>query len=325
VLLLLPSSCLITGEKDEAEVIENLLQKVDAMDGEMTVVTRAGDNVTITITKGPSIDGQTDDNTQEMSKNTGVEKDASGYIALSSVLPSLASIEDVFEILGAGEDAYTLRKKGLSWSHVAAEMGYGEDTMHAELLEIAEERLKDAKESGLITHEMLEKKLAYFREIALKWINKIFADTYEEEKAQETEKIEKFEGTIKAIDGHIWQVINEDEIWIVNVSEADIIRGPEVGLKAYIVGIEKDDVFIALEVEIEVVDKEDTIIDFGGIIKFIDGDIWKVSTEDEIWVIDVSKASIRVEPEVGLRVVVAGIVEDNKIIALEIDKAEEEY
>jgi hypothetical protein len=36
--------------------------------------------------------------------------------------------------------------------------------------------LKEAKESGLITQEMVEKKLAYFSEIALKWVHKIFAE-----------------------------------------------------------------------------------------------------------------------------------------------------
>jgi hypothetical protein len=324
VFLLFTSSCLIAGEEDEAELIENLLQKVDAMDGEMTVVTEGGDNVTITITKGSSTDGQ-DDIPKDEPKNTDVGKDSSSPVNLSGILPSFERVEDVFEVLGVGKDAHILREKGLSWSHIAAELGYGEDMMHAELLEIAEWRLKDAMESGLITRETLEKKFAYFKEIALKWVDKIFADTYEKEEEPQAEETVKLEGTIKHIDGHIWKVIEEDKIWLVNVSEAEIIREPAVGLRAFIAGIEKGDMLIALEVEIEVVEKEDKIIDFDGIIKHIDGHIWKVKVEDEIWVVDVSEASIRAEPDIGQNVVVAGILGDDIIIALEIDEVEGKY
>ena len=319
VLLLLNSSCLITGEKDEAELIESLLQKVDAMDGEMSVVTKEGDNITITITKGSSIEShQVDDNTKDQTKGPEVDKDSPSSIDMSSILPSLEGIEDVFEVLGVWEDAHVLHEKGLSWSHVATELGYDEDTMYAELLEIAEERLKDAKASGLITYELFEKKFAYFSEITLKWVNKIFTDTGEEEK-----EIGKFDGIIKVIDGDIWEIIDGDEVWVVDVSEAEIIRKPIVGLRAFIVGIEKDDIVVALEVEIEVAEEEETVINFSGIIKTIYGHIWKVHVEDEIRIVDISEALIRVEPEIGLRVLVAGIVEDDITIALEVDEAEE--
>jgi hypothetical protein len=50
-----------------------------------------------------------------------------------------------------------------------------------------------------------------------------------------------------------------------------------------------------------------------------------VSTDDKVWIVDVSEASIRVEPEVGLKVVIAGIVGDNKIVALEVDETEEKH
>ncbi len=125
---------------------------------------------------------------------------------------------------------------------MAAELGYNKDTMYAELLEIAEVRLKDAKEAGLISQEQMEKKFAYFSEIALKWVHKIFADTYEEE-------IKKFEGTIKAIDGHLWKVSVEDELWIVDVSEASIRVDPRVELRVAVAGIVKDNYILALEID----------------------------------------------------------------------------
>ena len=73
----------------------------------------------------------------------------------------------------------------------------------------------------------------------------------------------------------------------------------------------------------KVAEEEETVINFSGIIKTIDGHIWKVHVEDEIRIVDVSEALIRVEPEIGLRVLVAGIVEDDITIALEVDEAEE--
>lgn len=49
-----------------------------------------------------------------------------------------------------------------------------------------------------------------------------------------------------------------------------------------------------------------------------------MTVEGESWTVDVSEAEIRVEPEVEFRVVVAGIVEGDTIIALAVDEAEEE-
>ena len=323
VLLLLNSSCITAGEKDEAELIESLLQKVAAMDGEMNVVTKNGDNITITLTKEASIENdEVGDIIKDKPKNTEIGKSYPSSIDVSNILPPLDNIEDVFKVLEVWEDAHMLHEKGLSWHHAAAELGYHKDTMHAELLEIAEERLKDAKESGLISSELLEKKLAYFNDIALKWVNKIFTDTEEEEKSEEKE-IEKFDGVIKAIDGHIWKVMNEDEVWVVDVSKAEIIRKPEVGLKAFIVGVEKENIIVALEAEIEVTEEKETVIDFYGIIKTMDGQIWKMYVEDEVRIVDVSEALIRLEPEVGQKVLVAGIFGEDSIIALEVDEAEE--
>jgi hypothetical protein len=322
MVLLLSSSCIFTGEKNEAELIDDLLQKVAAMEGEMTVVTKDGETVKITVIKEAYSESQAADITKDNKESLKIDKKSSGSIDLASILPPLECIDDVFKNLGTWEDAHVLREKGLSWSHIAAELGYDKDTIHDELLGVAENHLKDAKESGFINQEMLEKKLDYFNELALKWVGKIFADTGEEQKIVE-EEIEKFEGTIKAIDGHIWKVIDEEKIWIVDVSEAAIIREPKVGLRAFIVGIVKDDIFVAVEVEIEAVEEKEAIIDFKGTIKAVDGHIWKVIGEDKIWIVDVSEADIRMEPEIGLSVLVAGIVAGDFIKALEIDEFKE--
>ncbi|MFC1940892.1 hypothetical protein ACFLWL_00545 [Chloroflexota bacterium] len=247
ILLLFLPSCAITDE-DETALVERLLQKVGTVDGEITIVTKEGETVTITITKDTSSGSQADDNTKDQQLNLQVDKDSSESTGLVSILPSLECIEDVYKVLGVWEDAHTLREKGLNWSHVASELDYSEDTMYAQLQEIAEERLKDAKQSGLINQELLEKKFAYFSDINLKWVNKIFADTNKEEKAEE-EKIEKFEGIIKVIDGHIWKVSVEDEIRIVDVSEAAIRVEPEIGVRVVIAGIVEDNITIALEID----------------------------------------------------------------------------
>ena len=109
---------------------------------------------------------------------------------------------------------------------------------------------------------------------------------------------------------------------MVDVSEAKIIREPDVGLRAFVVGIIEDDVVIALEVEIEAVEEEEEIVEFEGTIKIIDGDIWKVHDEGKLWMVDVSEAVIRVEPEVELSIVVVGILEDDIVIALEVEAAD---
>jgi len=169
LLLIFSSSCVVA---DEQELIEQLLKKVDVVDGEMTITTDSGEKVTITISK--------DGSSEEEDKCTEGEKTGkSGDVDWSSILPSICSIEDVFKVLGKWEHAYEFKKKGLVWSHIAAELGYTKESMYAELMEIAEQRLKEAKESGIITQELFDKKIGYFSEIAEKWTNKVFADTSE--------------------------------------------------------------------------------------------------------------------------------------------------
>ncbi len=167
LLLIFSTSCVVA---DEEELIEQLLKKVDMVDGEMTITTDNGEKVTITISK----EGSSDDKDE---CTDGKETSKSGSVDWSAILPTINSIEDVFKVLGVWEDAHELKEKGLAWSHIAAELGYNKETMYAELMEIAEQRLKEANESGLIDQDLVEKKIAYFSEIAEKWTNKVFADT----------------------------------------------------------------------------------------------------------------------------------------------------
>jgi len=60
--------------------------------------------------------------------------------------------------------------------HIARELDYTADSMHLRLQDIGEEYLREAKESGLITHEQFEYKFEYFNELALKWVKEIFGD-----------------------------------------------------------------------------------------------------------------------------------------------------
>jgi len=67
-------------------------------------------------------------------------------------------------------------------------------------------------------------------------------------------------------------------------------------------------------------------IEFEGTIETIDGDIWTMTVDDETRIVDVSEAEIDGEPEVGLEAEVEGILEDDTVIAseVEIKEAEEE-
>jgi hypothetical protein len=68
----------------------------------------------------------------------------------------------------------------------------------------------------------------------------------------------KFRGTILTIDDSIWTVSLGDDVWSVNVTEAEIEGTPAVGLKAKIEGmIGEDDIILASEVEVEEVEEEE--------------------------------------------------------------------
>ena len=101
---------------------------------------------------------------------------ASSTTDITSILPPLESIEDVFRVLNAWEDAVRLHEKGLTWSHVSRELGYDKIKILIHLEEIAEERLQRAWQSDLITEEQVKRKLNYFNDLAEKWVTKIYAD-----------------------------------------------------------------------------------------------------------------------------------------------------
>jgi hypothetical protein len=192
-LLLVSAACKVPSESD---IIEGILENVDEMNGEITIVTNDGETITIKI----STDGEEDEESPEISElevgsvvkldadkveqverkqieNKDSDKDPSAAASLSSyTLPSLNSYEDVFRALGVLEDAIALYEEGLTWEHIARELDYTADSMHFRLQDIGEEYLKAARDSGLITQEQLEYKFEYFSELAMKWVKEIFGD-----------------------------------------------------------------------------------------------------------------------------------------------------
>jgi len=175
MFLLLSSACAIPTE-DETAMLDELLERLEAVDGEITFATKDGETINVKITKESSQESQDKDNAQDRKEEASTDKDSAGSKDLSGILPSLESKEDVFRVLGVWEDAHALREQGLSWSHTAEELGYHPDKMYAELQEIAERELKDAKAEGLINYEQLKSKFVYFSNTAQKWVEKIFAD-----------------------------------------------------------------------------------------------------------------------------------------------------
>ena len=103
------------------------------------------------------------------------DTDADNSKDLASMLPSLNSIEDVFKTLGVWDKASELYSNGLSWRHVAEELDLNEEIMYRELQGSIESSLHHAKELGLINYEQYKPKYEYYNELALKWVDEIFA------------------------------------------------------------------------------------------------------------------------------------------------------
>jgi orotate phosphoribosyltransferase-like protein len=169
--LLFTSACSIPTQ-DETEMLEDLLNRLDAVEGEITFVTKDGETVNIQITKESS---------QEVNEETGIaintDKKEVTTEKPGNILPGICSKEDVFRLLGILDQAMELRNKGLSWCSTAMELGYTSDSMYAQLEETGERELKDALEQGLINQEEVKKKLSEFTASARKWVDKIFADS----------------------------------------------------------------------------------------------------------------------------------------------------
>lgn len=171
---------------DEAEVIENLFDNVASMGGEMTFVTNDGKVITITVnqesTAAPANEEEACGGDENTDKPENSDKD--NCAQLSDYLPTLDCIEDVFKTLGVWEDAEVLRDQGLTWAHIAAELGYDADSMYGALQAIIQNQLHEAKAEGLINQEQYEYKVNLYGEKALKWVNKIFAGEAAENKPE---------------------------------------------------------------------------------------------------------------------------------------------
>ena len=102
------------------------------------------------------------------------------HVDPATVLPRLASAGDVFSILGVGEKAAELRKRGLGLAHVARELDLGPDRMHLRLLDIAENVIGSAVRSGSLDSEQAEGLFDDFNHLALEWVEAIFADVEQE-------------------------------------------------------------------------------------------------------------------------------------------------
>jgi hypothetical protein len=96
---------------------------------------------------------------------------------ISDILPTLASYEDVFRLLGIWEKATVLREQDKSWSSIATELGYSEESMYKKIREIAEKELHDAKISGLINYEQYKDMLESYSSTAKSWVHEIFSDS----------------------------------------------------------------------------------------------------------------------------------------------------
>jgi len=180
-LLVLPASSCITSA--DGDLIESILANVNTIDGEAVFHTEDGRTITITVTG----DNQTDtDNDEEKPTEDCEEADKKDEKQntdtkenLADILPSVGSIEEIFKTLGIWEQACELHDKGLTWAHTAQELGFNNETMYGELQDDIEARLRQAKELGLINQEQFEYKIEHYGTTALKWVNKIFADTVE--------------------------------------------------------------------------------------------------------------------------------------------------
>lgn len=194
-LLLVNVSCI---PADEADVIESLLDNVESLGGEMSLVTKDGRIITINVSQEPTTaanneeEGPGEDGNPEKPEN----KDNDNYSELSDYLPTLNCIEDVFKTLGVWETAEILRDQGLTWAHIAEELDYNADTMYAALQTIIQNQLHQAKAEGLINQDQYEYKVGLYGEKAMKWVNKIFAG----EANEDTPELSNYLPTLNSIE-----------------------------------------------------------------------------------------------------------------------------
>ena len=167
-LLFVPTACTMTGD---TEIIEGILQNIDDIKGEITILTEDGQEITIKITSDDTENDQSSEGGDLevgspvkvsvykgdiVDKKRLKEEKSSTDADLADLLPSLNCIEDVFKTLGVWEDAHALREEGYSWPEIAGKLGHNEETLYAELEEIIEERLHHAKELGLMNYDQFK-------------------------------------------------------------------------------------------------------------------------------------------------------------------------
>jgi len=241
--LLLVNAC---KPMSDEEILESILQNVNDIDGEITIVTKDGKTITLiasteasegtkdTIKETPKLSNykevntkgekqvyQSDNTTQAIAegKIVGIEvneisiKCEQGYVITIrvtdstvikladdspiefndlelgvkvklqfdpiTILPRLENVKDVFRALGVYDKAVLLREKGLSWAHIAKELGYDADKMHMCLQNIGEERIRATMKCGILTSDEIQELFNYFDRLALDWVKEIFADTEE--------------------------------------------------------------------------------------------------------------------------------------------------
>jgi len=126
----------------------------------------------------------------------------------------------------------------------------------------------------------------------------------------------KFEGAIEIIAGTTWKMTVEGKTLAVDVSKAEVIGEPAVGLEAEVEGALVEGTFLASVIKIRETMEEE----FTGAILNITRNAWILDIDGEVWKVDVSEADIEGKPEVGLLAEVKGILIDtNTIKAREIE------
>ena len=124
-------------------------------------------------TRGQSIvTDEPNDSTTET--HSTIAEDGSSESNPSRIL-ALATIQDVFRALGVQEKATELRRRGLSITQVARELGFSPERMQSHLLEIAKEHVATAVKSGSLTSEEARKQLTHFQNLVSQRVADIFA------------------------------------------------------------------------------------------------------------------------------------------------------
>ena len=90
-------------------------------------------------------------------------------------LHELDTFKDLLQLLGIWEDAaYLHEEEGLSWERVLAEMGYGADGFHIEVMGLIEGELDEGIDSGALTPEEVDDLYYEYDILVSEWVEEIF-------------------------------------------------------------------------------------------------------------------------------------------------------